>query len=299
MIVLQWTISGFHDVAMNALSSLWATISEKLLTSIAWQTFAVLSLFFLVLVFIEWMTNRRISRYLEASFFTDLVYTLLIVGGAYAWCQQPIITWIDSLLRQHAAFLYMNLLHAVPEPLQLIAFLLAIDFCRYWKHRWMHSVSILRAIHSIHHAPENFNFLTTYRIHLVEYIFGGIVTLMPVVLLGIPPEMWLPVYLSLILLTALHHSDTDLSFGWLNRILVCPRFHATHHSSDHRDYDSNYGSLFSFWDMLFGTANFKPSRPDRYGLPDLKMPASFLGQLIFPAKPIFRQFRQKKRLSLK
>jgi sterol desaturase/sphingolipid hydroxylase (fatty acid hydroxylase superfamily) len=283
--------SETYQALMNALVLMWATIAEKIASSIAWQTFAVLSAFFVAVVFVEWMTNRRISRYLEASFFTDLLYTFLIVGGAYAWLQQPIVTWIDSVLRQSAPLLYTDLLQKTPEPLQLIVFLVAVDFCRYWKHRWMHSVPALQAIHSVHHAPENLNFLTTYRIHLLEYIFDGIVTLVPVVLLGLPPEMWLPVYLSLVLLSALNHSDIDLGFGWLNRIVVSPRFHATHHSSDRREYNCNFASLFSFWDVLFCTANFRSSRPDRYGLSKLGMPPSFVGQLFFPIKQSLRRLR--------
>jgi len=29
--------------------------------------------------------------------------------------------------------------------------------------------------------------------------------------------------------------------------------HRIHHSADHRETDSNYGTVFSFWDRLFGT----------------------------------------------
>ena len=226
---------------------------------------------------------------LEASFLTDVVYTVLIIGGFYGWLQQPIITATDSFLRKHAAFLYTNLLHDLPEPIQLVAFLLAIDFCRYWKHRAMHAVPVLQSIHSIHHSSENLNFLTAFRIHLLEYVFDGLITLLPVVVLGIPPAMWLPVYLSFILLNAIQHSDVDLGFRWLNRILVSPRFHAVHHSQNRSEYSSNYGSLFCIWDILFGTANFGASRLKSYGLPHLKIPQSFFGQFIFPARPIMRR----------
>lgn len=281
----------------DAPAPIWAAIADALATSVAWQTFAALALFFLCVVAVEWIGGRRPSRYLQASFFTDLLYTVLIVGGGYIWLQQMVITWIDAGLRRHLSFLYLDLLRSIPEPLQLLVFLVAVDFARYWKHRAMHAVPMLRAIHAVHHAPENLNFLTTYRIHLVEFLIDGIVTLLPVVLLGLPPAMWLPVYLSLVLLSALNHSDINLGFGWLGWIVVSPRFHATHHSAERREYDSNFAALFSFWDVLFGTANFRRLRPARYGLPGLAVPPSFLGQFVFPFVAILRRFRRKPALA--
>jgi sterol desaturase/sphingolipid hydroxylase (fatty acid hydroxylase superfamily) len=279
---------------MNTLGSIWAAMAEQLATSLAWQSFAALAVLFLVVLAVEGMKGRKPSRYLERSFYTDIVYTALIVGGAYAWLQQPVLNWVDAQLRRYTPFLYTDLLRSVPEPLQLIVFLIGVDLCRYWKHRALHAFPALRAIHAVHHATENLNLLTTYRIHLFEYLLDGIVTLLPVVILGLPPEMWLPIYLGLTLLSALNHSDIDLDFGWLNRIIVSPRFHATHHSSDRREYESNYAALFSFWDVLFGTATFRRSRPERYGLSKLHMPPSFAGQLLFPVGHMARRLRRSR-----
>jgi sterol desaturase/sphingolipid hydroxylase (fatty acid hydroxylase superfamily) len=279
---------------MNTLGSIWAAVAERLETSLAWQSFAALAVLFVVVLAVEGMKGRKPSRYLERSFYPDIVYTDLIVGGAYAWLQQPVVSWIDAQLRLYTAFLYTDLLRSVPEPLQLIVFLMAVDLCRYWKHRALHAFPALRAIHGVHHAPENLNLLTTYRIHLFEYLLDGIVTLLPVVILGLPPEMWLPLYLGLTLLSALNHSDIDLDYGWLNRIIVSPRFHATHHSSDRREYESNYAALFSFWDVLFGTATFRRSRPERYGLSKVHMPSSFAGQLLFPMGQMARSLRRSR-----
>jgi sterol desaturase/sphingolipid hydroxylase (fatty acid hydroxylase superfamily) len=262
--------------------------------SLVWQTAAALAILFAAVLGVEVLAgDRRTVRYVQAPFRTDLFYTFLIVGGIYGSIQQPLLTWIDSVLRHYASFLYLDALSNFPGPLRLFGFLVAVDFCRYWKHRWLHSVPFLQAFHSIHHAPDNLNILTTYRIHFCEYLFDGIVMLIPVVLLGIPPVMWLPLYLILILYSSVAHSDLDLSFGWLDRVFVSPRFHAVHHSADRCEYDANFGALFSFWDIIFDTANFLPSRPRQYGLPQLPMPHSFFGQLFFPATLILRRIRVK------
>jgi sterol desaturase/sphingolipid hydroxylase (fatty acid hydroxylase superfamily) len=110
--------------------------------------------------------------------------------------------------------------------------------------------------------------------------------LVPIVLLGIPPQMWLALYLFFVLYTALSHSDLDLSFGSLDRLFVSPRFHAAHHSANKNEYDANFGSFLCIWDVLFASARFIPSRPHRYGISHLKIPASFIGQLLFPLIPV-------------
>jgi len=55
----------------------------------------------------------------------------------------------------------------------------------------------------------------------------------------------------------LQHANLRLGFGrWGERLWVSPRFHRSHHSVDHGHH--NFGVLLPWWDMLFGTANFRP-----------------------------------------
>lgn len=77
---------------MNTLGSIWAAVTAHLAASLAWQSFAALVVLFGVVLAVEAMKGRKPSRYLERSFYTDIVYTALIVGGAYAWLQQPAVT---------------------------------------------------------------------------------------------------------------------------------------------------------------------------------------------------------------
>jgi sterol desaturase/sphingolipid hydroxylase (fatty acid hydroxylase superfamily) len=36
-------------------------------------------------------------------------------------------------------------------------------------------------------------------------------------------------------------------------IFVTSNFHSAHHSLDYKESNSNFGIIFSFWDILFGT----------------------------------------------
>jgi len=265
---------------------------DLVMSSTARPTYVGLVMFLGAMVVVDARSGRGIRRYLSPGFRTDLLYTLLVVGGIYGLIQQPLLNWIDSIIRHNASFLYLNMLRDLPEPAKLVAFLVAIDFCRYWKHRLMHASLFLWAFHSIHHAPETLNFLVKYRIHLVDALLDGVITLVPVVLLGVPAEIWLPVNLLLLWYSCLHHCDLDFHFGWLERVFVSPRFHSTHHSASRRDHDRNFGAALSIWDGLFGTAHFAQSRPQAYGLVDLDVPPSFAGQLLFPLKNLAQRVRR-------
>ena len=45
---------------------------------------------------------------------------------------------------------------------------------------------------------------------------------------------------------------------WLRWVLVTPNMHSLHHSSYQPETDSNYGTVFTFWDRLFGTYRHAP-----------------------------------------
>jgi len=66
------------------------------------------------------------------------------------------------------------------------------------------------------------------------------------------------VVLALGFLQSLSHVNARLNFGWLGeRIFVSPSFHRAHHGILAAGQRScNYGSVFSLWDQLFGTADF-------------------------------------------
>ena len=52
----------------------------------------------------------------------------------------------------------------------------------------------------------------------------------------------------------LQHSHLPISYGpLLNRVLMSPMVHQTHHSIDPRHRDKNFGVKFALWDWLFGT----------------------------------------------
>ncbi len=75
------------------------------------------------------------------------------------------------------------------------------------------------------------------------------------------PAEFVAAMLTIRFVESLSHANVRLSFGRIgDRLLVSPRFHRTHHGvgigHEGARYGCNFATLFPFWDMLFGTANF-------------------------------------------
>ena len=72
---------------------------------------------------------------------------------------------------------------------------------------------------------------------------------------------------------AFHHSNVNLPEAWdraLRIAIVSPNMHRVHHSDWRPETDSNYSSIFSWWDRLAGTFRLRDDvRSLRYGLREL------------------------------
>jgi sterol desaturase/sphingolipid hydroxylase (fatty acid hydroxylase superfamily) len=67
----------------------------------------------------------------------------------------------------------------------------------------------------------------------------------------------------------IHHSNINISepIDMLYRKLFSsPLMHRIHHSNKQKETDSNYGSVFSFWDRIFNTYIKKPEAPIIFGV---------------------------------
>lgn len=132
--------------------------------------------------------------------------------------------------------------------------LLLVDFLKYWEHRFEHR--FFWPVHRVHHAPTELHAMNNYGhpLHAVPLV---IMVILPLSLLNFE-SLAIPVAVTIIfgVLNAISHSPIDLHFGPFRRLVIDNRFHRIHHSLEARHFDKNYGVIFPFWDMLFGTAYF-------------------------------------------
>ena len=100
--------------------------------------------------------------------------------------------------------------------------------------------------------------------------------------------------LAMFTVVQMHHANIAFP-AWLDRalrfIIVTPFMHKVHHSRWRPETDSNYSSLFSFWDRLFCTFRLRGDpRKLRYGLEDFDQPGNhtLIGLLATPIKRVHR-----------
>ena len=135
---------------------------------------------------------------------------------------------------------------------------LIIDLYMYFWHRSMHTLPLAWRFHRLHHTDRTMNVSTAYRFHPIEIISSSIPKLLLIWLLGIPSNFVLVYELAFTVVVALHHSNLAIP-GVIDRVLarviVTPNLHRIHHSEVVAETNSNYGSVLSWWDRLFGTNN--------------------------------------------
>ncbi|WP_373540899.1 sterol desaturase family protein [Chamaesiphon sp.] len=137
----------------------------------------------------------------------------------------------------------------------ILAFLV-LDLYMYCWHRLMHIVPLAWRFHRVHHTDRTMNVSTAYRFHAIEIISSSMPKLALIWWLGIASNWVLGYELVFTLIVALHHSNLRLPAAidrLLAFVILTPNYHRIHHSQIVAETNSNYSSVLSWWDRLFGT----------------------------------------------
>ena len=187
-----------------------------------------------------------------------------------------------AFLAPRLHFARAGLLLRMPPVAGFLLCWLIFDFLNYWMHRLQHAVRPLWAFHSVHHTQTRLTFLTANRIHVLEQLYVGMLMIIPAFLLGMPQPRWLPILMVQVFSETMQHSRLTWTFGPVRRLLVSPAFHSMHHSVDPREYNGNYGRVFSLWDALFGTYVHADEPARRQGVEGMVVPETLAAQFIHP-----------------
>ena len=145
-------------------------------------------------------------------------------------------------------------LEFLPRWLVIAFIFVAMDACNWMAHLANHRVRMLWRFHELHHSQEDMSVLTVFRTHPLIHV-SYLITLIPGIILvanGAVTTTLLVVYAAVV---AFEHSNTNLSFGPLNRIFCSPNYHRIHHRVEGRQ-DVNLGFALTIWDQLFHRAVF-------------------------------------------
>ncbi len=150
---------------------------------------------------------------------------------------------------------------AVPAYVQTILVILLVDLWMYMWHRLNHEVDFLWRFHSVHHSDPSLDVTTAWRFHYVEIIFSELLRFPVFILIGAGIEDLLLYSMLMTPVIEFHHSNVSIPSSadrLLRAVIPSPLMHRIHHSVIRSEHDSNYGSMLSFWDRLFGSFIVKP-----------------------------------------
>ena len=143
-----------------------------------------------------------------------------------------------------------------PDGMRAICSILILDLWTYFWHRWNHRSPFLWRFHRTHHSDPRMDVTTASRFHLGEMVISSVLRVPVIFLAGVQLHEIALYEIFMFSLVQFHHANlalpprVDRVLRWL---IVTPGMHKVHHSRIRIETDSNYSSLLSVWDRLFGS----------------------------------------------
>jgi sterol desaturase/sphingolipid hydroxylase (fatty acid hydroxylase superfamily) len=179
-------------------------------------------------------------------------------------------------------------LNAVPLPLEVTVAVtvLALDFVSYCWHRANHQVPVLWRFHRVHHSDQSFTASTGLRFHPGELVLSLPLRIAAIAVLGAPVVGVLAFEILFTVSNLAEHGNIRLPRRLerqLAVVCVTPALHRRHHSREVVALNSNFGTIFTWWDRLFATYGASSSKCKvRTGVAGVEQPLTVLGALALP-----------------
>lgn len=140
----------------------------------------------------------------------------------------------------------------------IVLMVLLHDAWFYWTHRLMHHPKIFRHVHLVHHRSTNPSPWAAYSFHPVEAVIEAGIFVLIVFTIPAHRLALLAFLIYMITRNVMGHLGIEflpkdfLKNRWFNWHTT-----TTHHDLHHKDFNSNYGLYFTWWDKWFGTEHPK------------------------------------------
>lgn len=154
----------------------------------------------------------------------------------------------------------------------------------YWQHRFFHRFPSMWRFHKLHHLGSRLTFVRSGRFHFVDLGVAAFFEWLPLIILGTPAVVlaWISAITGFF--GVVQHANIQMKTPpWMTLLIVTPDFHRVHHSSSMAESDSNYGTVTTIFDIVFGTYR-QPTRdwPDSLGVAGELLPKG-IGDQLWPA----------------
>jgi sterol desaturase/sphingolipid hydroxylase (fatty acid hydroxylase superfamily) len=216
---------------------------------------------------------RKSTRSLIARLIVNVAISMLTFVAAVALVQ-PATHWA---LRWSAEKPF-GLVHVAALPVWAdftLSFLL-MDLGFYYWHLANHRVPFLWRFHNVHHIDPDLDVSTAFRFHFGEITLSSAFSVVQVSSIGISPWAFVIYQVAFQAEILFHHSNLRMPIGFerlLSKIIVTPRMHGIHHSQVRRENNSNFGTVFTWWDRLHRTLGLNiPQGEVIVGIPAYTLP---------------------------
>lgn len=251
--------------------------ADDAITALDWVMFGVLEIVLIAFVLrpleakqsIESVTRDEQRKLL----FADVLYTLVHRLGLFRlvtfFLFSPIFFWMEANLHD-LRFLRLNVEGWLPGVtsvpwISFLIYLIILDLVGYVYHRASHHWNWWWQLHALHHSQRYMTAWTDNRNHLLDDLGHAAVFALVALCIGVEPIQYIALIATSQLLQSWHHANFNTDLGFAKYLLVSPRFHRLHHAIGlgHEAPGKpgvlggcNFGIIFPWWDMLFGTAIF-------------------------------------------
>ncbi len=221
--------------------------------------FVAASLAYLVfwVVFIRQFEHRIIQRkspkakkmWMEFRYSLSTVVIFSLIGSGIVLAQKAGYTQIYQDVSEYgwvwffASFFILTLIH---------------DAYFYWAHRLMHHPKIFKHVHLVHHRSTNPSPWAAYSFHPIEAVVEA--GIFPIIVFMMPVHSYalLAFLIYMITRNVLGHLGIEFLPKWFLKIpFLNLHTTTTHHDLHHKNFDTNYGLYFTWWDRWFGTEDKK------------------------------------------
>lgn len=173
------------------------------------------------------------------------IYSSLIFGVAFAILFK---LWRDGIITTPASPSFFG------QSLWLGAALLIHETYYYWLHRAMHNKKLYKYFHKGHHDSVEVSAWTSFSFDPLETLMQVIPFYFIVFILPITMNTFIAFLVVMSLSSVINHLNREVYPRFFRKVFPFNMIiGATHHALHHKEFNTNFGLYFTFWDKWMGT----------------------------------------------